>query len=87
MMTYCITGTVTHVERWTDKNGKPGHVLTVRDQNGTVRITTTMIAAPGPGDNIEAIGGIKQEQHGQYLNTYLTRATIQPINTRQRKAM
>ena len=86
MMTYCITGTVTHVERWTDKNGKPGHVLTVRDENGTVRITTTN-TPPLPGDDIEAIGGIKQEQHGQYLNTYLTRATIQPLNTRQRKAM
>lgn len=79
MMTYCIRGTVTHVEKWTDKTGKPGHLLEIRDGNGTARITTTN-APPQPGDEIEAIGAIRQETKGQYVNTYLTRATINLIH-------
>lgn len=86
MMSYCIRGTVTSVERWTTKTGKPGHIVTIQDENGTARVATTN-PPPLYGDVVEAIGGIRQERNGQYVNTYLTSATIQPAITRQQKAM
>ncbi len=76
MMTYCIRGNVTNTKRWMDKEGTPGTLVTIRDDNQTMTIATTN-APPEIGDLIEAIGGLRVKSYKGYTNTVLTRATIQ----------
>ena len=78
MMTYCIRGTVTRTENWTDHTGKPGSLVTIADEHQMITVATTN-PRPNTGDIVEAIGGLRQKYVKGYANPVLTRATIQTL--------
>ena len=86
MMTYCIRGILTRTAPWTDKTGKPGHLLTITDENQTITVATTN-PAPQTGEHVEAIGGIRETIQNGYTKIVLTRATVTPDQGRTRAAM
>ncbi len=78
MMTYCIRGTVTRTEPWTDNTGKPGSLVTITDEHQMITVATTN-PRPKLGDVIEAIGGLRQKYVKGHANPVLTRATLQTL--------